>query len=99
MLDFGFGSAESGEAGEDAIRDLGLGLELSVAFKLAFSGEFGAVEREMAGAQDKRRAEREDLALHAGDWGDSMPQGISILSIGEMRNIAHTVQLGAEAKR
>ena len=53
MLDFWFGSAESGEAGEDAIRDFGLGLELSVAFKLAFSGEFGAVGREMASAQDK----------------------------------------------
>ena len=53
MLDFGFGTAESGEAGEDAIRDLGLGLELSVAFKLAFSGEFGAVGREMASAQDR----------------------------------------------
>ena len=52
MLDFGFGTAESGEAGEDAIRDLGLGLDLSVAFKLAFSGEFGAVGREMASTQD-----------------------------------------------
>ena len=40
-----------GEAGEDAIRDLGLGLELSVAFELAFSGEFGAVGREMASAR------------------------------------------------
>ena len=49
----GSGTAESGEAGEDAIRDLGLGLELSVAFKLAFSGEFGAVGREMASAQDR----------------------------------------------
>ena len=53
MLDFWFGTAESGEAGEDAIRDLGLGLELSVAFKLAFSGEFGAVGREIASAQDR----------------------------------------------
>ena len=97
MLDFWFGTAESGEAGEDAIRDLGLGLELSVAFKLAFSGEFGAVGREMASAQDRG-------GLSGRIWHYMLGIGRVIASYlhfvnREHAQHAHNVQLGAEAKR
>ena len=98
MLDFWFGTAESGEAGEDAIRDLGLGLELSVALKLPFSGEFGAVGREMASAQDRGGLSGRIWHYMLGIGGLNATRYLHFVNWGNAQH-AHTVPLGAEAGR